>query len=84
MGVSEIRWLRQLGEDNSKLKRLVSDLMLDKAVLQDAFREAVKPARRREAVRHYREAVALTEIRACRAMCFWRTSHRYRCRRYRR
>ena len=34
MGVSELRRLKQLEEENAKLKRLVADLSLDKAMLQ--------------------------------------------------
>lgn len=34
MGTAEIRELRQLREENSKLKRLVADLSLDKTMLQ--------------------------------------------------
>jgi putative transposase len=32
---SEMRRLRQLEDENGKLKRLVADLSLDKAMLQD-------------------------------------------------
>jgi putative transposase len=35
MGVSEVRDLRQLREENAKLKQLVADLSLDKHVLQE-------------------------------------------------
>jgi putative transposase len=41
----------------------------------------VKPACRREVIRHYQEVFALSERRACRAMGFGRASHRYRSRR---
>ena len=34
---SELRHLKQLEEDNAKLKRLVADLSLDKAMLQDVL-----------------------------------------------
>jgi len=37
MGVSELRRLRQLDEENRRLKRLVADLTLDKLILQDAL-----------------------------------------------
>jgi len=37
LGTAEIRELRQLREENSKLKRLVADLSLDKAMLQDVI-----------------------------------------------
>ena len=39
LGVSEIRGLKQLEEENAKLKRLVADLTLDKSMLQDALRK---------------------------------------------
>ena len=38
MGVAEIRRLKQLEEENTKLKRLVADLTLDKTMLQDVPR----------------------------------------------
>lgn len=38
MGVVEIRRLKQLEEENGKLKRLVADLSLDKTMLQDVLR----------------------------------------------
>jgi len=34
---SEMKLLRQLEEENSKLKRIVADLSLDKAMLQDVL-----------------------------------------------
>lgn len=34
---SEVKKLRQLEEENTKLKRLVADLSLDKAMLQDVL-----------------------------------------------
>jgi len=37
LGPSEVRRLKQLEEENSKLKRLVADLSLDKAMLQDVL-----------------------------------------------
>jgi putative transposase len=41
MGVAELRRLRQLEEENRKLKRLVADLSLDKAMLQDVLSKKV-------------------------------------------
>ena len=48
MGLTEIRRLKQLEEENSKLKRLVADLSLDKAILQDVLQKKFKacPAKR--------------------------------------
>jgi putative transposase len=39
MGVSELRKLRQLEEENRKLKQLVADLSLDKHMLQEVVRK---------------------------------------------
>ena len=41
LGVSELRRLRQLEEENNRLKRLVADLSLDKHMLSDALRKKV-------------------------------------------
>lgn len=38
MGVAEIRRLKQLEDENRKLKQLVADLSLDKTMLQDVLR----------------------------------------------
>jgi putative transposase len=38
IGTAEIRRLKQLEEENAKLKRLVADLSLDKTMLQDVLR----------------------------------------------
>lgn len=35
LGLSELRELRQLRDENSKLKRLVADLGLDRHILQE-------------------------------------------------
>jgi putative transposase len=37
LGPSELRRLKQLEEENTKLKRLVADLSLDKTMLQDVL-----------------------------------------------
>jgi putative transposase len=39
MGVSELRELRQLKEENAKLKQMVADLSLDKQMLQDIVKK---------------------------------------------
>ncbi len=37
MGIAELRRLKQLEDENRKLKSLVADLSLDKAMLQDVL-----------------------------------------------
>lgn len=39
MGVSELRELRQLKDENAKLKQMVADLSLDKHMLQEVIKK---------------------------------------------
>ena len=39
LGISELRRLRQLEEENNQLKKLVADLSLDKQMLQDVIKK---------------------------------------------
>jgi putative transposase len=41
LGVAELRRLKQLEEENRKLKQLVADLSLDKQILQDVLSKKV-------------------------------------------
>jgi len=45
MGVAELRRLRQLEDENRRLKRLVADLTLDKQMLQDMFSKSSEARR---------------------------------------
>lgn len=40
-GVTELRQLRQLSEENARLKRLVADLTLDKQILQEVIKKKI-------------------------------------------
>jgi putative transposase len=51
MDLSDAKRLKQLEEENIKLKHLVADVMLDNVVLKDLLRKApTTPANRRDAV----------------------------------
>lgn len=39
LGVTELRRLRQLEEENARLKQIVADLSLDKQMLQDVLKK---------------------------------------------
>jgi putative transposase len=39
MGVSELRKLRMLEEENARLRRIVADLTLDKQILQEVVKK---------------------------------------------
>ena len=41
MGVSELRELRVLRDENARLKRLVADLTLDKQILSDVVKKKI-------------------------------------------
>ena len=45
LGVSELRRLRQLEDENTRLKRLVADLTLDKHMLSEALRKNARGPR---------------------------------------
>lgn len=40
LGVTELRQIRQLEEENARLKRVVADLTLDKHILQETLRRS--------------------------------------------
>jgi putative transposase len=44
LGVSELRRLRQLEEENNRLKQIVADLTLDKQMLQDVLKKIPESA----------------------------------------
>jgi putative transposase len=41
LGVNELRQLKQLQDENAKLKQIVADLALDKQMLQDVLKKNV-------------------------------------------
>ena len=51
LGISELRLLRQLQEENAKLKQIVADLSLDKQMLQDVLKKSSKGGPKEEAGR---------------------------------
>ena len=56
--------LRQLEEENAKLKKLVADLSLDKLMLQDVRTvKILRPAEKRQAVRYLQERFQASERR---------------------
>jgi len=46
LGLSELREMRQLRDENARLKRLVADLTLDKHILSEVLRKNVWSASR--------------------------------------
>ncbi|WHO75878.1 IS3 family transposase [Rhizobium sp. BT03] len=82
MEVSEAKRLKTLEDENTKLKRLLADAMLDNAALKDLFgKEVVTPAAKRKAVAHLMSHHEMSERRACKAIGFCRMTIRYETRR---
>jgi hypothetical protein len=65
-GVAELRRLREVEEENRRLKQLVADLTLDKQMLQEACEKLLKPAQKRAVVQFFRVGYQVSERRACR------------------
>lgn len=79
LGTAEIRELRQLREENSKLKRLVADLSLDKTMLQDVIsKKWVAPMPRRLVLPYLRKAYQISERRACQVAAVNRSTVQYK------
>lgn len=77
-GVGELRRVKQLEDENRKLKQLVADLSLDKHILQDvSVKKALTPGRRREIVAHVQASHGVSERRSCLALGIDRSSVRY-------
>lgn len=79
---SEIKRLRQLEEENAKLKRIVADLSLDKAMLQDVLAKKLRgPARKRLLVDGVRADWKVSTRRACSVLKIDRSLYVYKSRR---
>ncbi|MCD0421842.1 IS3 family transposase [Rubrivivax sp. JA1024] len=79
MDASEAKRLRQLKDENAKLKKLLAEQMLDAAALRELlFKKMVGPAAKREAVAHLQTVMDLSERRACQIVGADRKMVRYR------
>jgi putative transposase len=67
LGVQELHGLRQLREENSRLKQIVADLTLDRQILQGSYQKAMKPRQRSRLARWVQETYKLYGISERRA-----------------
>lgn len=74
---SEARELKQLREENVKLKRLVADLSLDKMLQDVVQKKVVKPVKKREVVRYLMCRYGVGTRRACRCVPLRRSVYYY-------
>ncbi|MFD1752393.1 IS3 family transposase [Salipiger marinus] len=79
---TEMKRLKQLEDENSRLKKIVADLTLDREMLQDVIRRKnLKPGRMRELVRGMCSDWAVSIRTACGAIGFDRSTFHYKSRR---
>ena len=76
--LDQAKRLKELEKENTRLKRLVAELSLEKQVLRDVAQgKLLSPERRAFAVEHAREQHGLSERYACRLLGQWRGTQRY-------
>ncbi|WP_417339047.1 IS3 family transposase [Halomonas kashgarensis] len=79
LGPSELRRLKQLEEENRKLKQLVADLSLDKAMLQDVPRKkALSASRKRQLAQDLVDQFGASTRQACGVLALARSVFYYR------
>ena len=57
LGVSELRELRMLKDENARLKKMVADLSLDKQMLQDIVKKSSEACSKKGVVLFFKPAV---------------------------
>ena len=71
----QVRELKQLQDENTRLKKLVADLSLDKAILQDINQKKMgRPALKRQAVNYVVDHYRTSRRRACRIVNLHRSN----------
>lgn len=81
MGVTELRKLKALEEENRQLKRLVADLSLDEHMLQGgALKKSLKPARKRGLIAFLCQQFRISRRRSCGLMKLHRLRYHYKSR----
>ncbi|WP_416365316.1 IS3 family transposase [Sphingobium sp. JS3065] len=79
---TEMRRLRELEEENGRLKKIVADLTLDREMLQDIVPpKALRPDRKRELVGGMLADWGVSIRRACKVLPFDTSSYHYKSRR---
>lgn len=65
MTVSDAKRLKALEEDNTKLKTLLAEQLLDAAAMKEPLAKKVRPSVKRDARAHLQSEPGLSERRAC-------------------
>lgn len=72
--MTELRRLKMLEDENARLKRVVADLTLDRQILQEVDKKALKPAKRRELARWMQERFRISVKQSCRLALLQRST----------
>nr|WP_294168404.1 IS3 family transposase [uncultured Sphingomonas sp.] len=73
----QARRMKDLEKENVRLRRAISDLTLDKLILQEAAKgKLLSPARRRRCIDQVREVLDVSERRVCRVLGQHRSTQR--------
>ncbi|WP_407702708.1 IS3 family transposase [Sulfurivirga caldicuralii] len=79
MDVSEAKRLKELEEENAKLKKLLADTMLDNMALKDVLsKKVVSVPAKRQAVEYLQQTWQYSQRKACRLICQERSTLRYK------
>lgn len=83
MTLDQLKRLKELEKENSRLEKRLSGLVLDNAILKQVFlsEEGQSPTRRQRAVRYAQEELGVSERRACTVLSQLRCTQRYEARR---
>jgi putative transposase len=75
--IEQVKRLKDLELENSRLRKAVSDLTLDKLILTEAAKgNFLSPARRRACIERIRQQLHVSERRACAALGQHRSTQR--------
>ena len=78
MGGAEVRRLKELEQENARLKKLVADLSLDEGPPAGGVAgKNLSPAAQRTAVEHVQQVLGISQRQVCRALGFARSTIRY-------
>src|SRR5215210_1694507 len=78
MEAADIRRLRELEEENRRLKHMYAELSLEHRILRGARKKAVKPAVKRQLIVGLRQEHKLSERQACKIVSLRRSVYRYK------
>ncbi len=69
MKIDEVKRVKELEKENTRLKRLLADLSLDNAILKEADEaKLLSPLKRRKMVAKVLKTLKVSERRACRVL----------------